>query len=179
VLLTDARFCPLCAAPLVQKVPEHDDRLRHVCSACGFILYLNPKVAAGTVPRAPDGRIGLIRRGVEPGIGKWSWPCGYVEMDETVPGCAVRETREETGLVVELGELLGIYSYAADREEGALAGAGMIIACYAATTSDTLIVAGDDAEEAEWFAPDEIPWELLAFDSSHRGVRDDLRRGGD
>ena len=63
-MLTDCRFCPLCAAPLIRKIPELDDRLRHVCSACEFVLYLNPKAAAGTVPRAPDGRVALIRRGI-------------------------------------------------------------------------------------------------------------------
>jgi len=178
-VLADARFCPLCAAPLVRKIPEQDDRPRHVCSLCGFVLYVNPKAAAGTVPRASDGRVALIRRGVEPGIGKWSWPCGYVELDETVPECAVRETREETGLAVELGELLGIYSYAAGCEEGLHAGTGMIIICYAAAATGGEIMAGDDAQEARWFAPNEIPWDLLAFDSSQRGVRDELRRAGD
>ena len=179
-MFAGAKFCPLCAAPLVRKIPDLDDRMRDVCSACGFVLYMNPKVAAGTVPRAPDGRIALIRRGIEPGKGDWSWPCGYVEMDETVPQCAVRETREETGLDVALGALLGIYSYPADREEGALAGAGMIIVCYAADVADpSTLVAGDDAQEAEWFAPDAVPWARLAFDSSHRGVRDDLERAGD
>ncbi len=182
-MLSGSRFCPLCAAPLTRKIPADDDRVRHVCSACGFILYMNPKVAAGTVPRAPDGRVALIRRGVEPAIGKWSWPCGYVELDETVPECAVRETREETGLAVDLGALLGIYSYACDRDEGALAGTGMIIVCYAAnlcaTESVETILGGDDALEAAWFAPSEIPWDELAFDSAHRGLRDELQRGGD
>jgi ADP-ribose pyrophosphatase YjhB (NUDIX family) len=175
-MLAGSAFCPHCAAPLEVRTPPGDDRPRLVCTKCAFVLYVNPKAAAGTVPRDPAGRVALIRRGVEPGRGKWSWPCGYVESDETVPGCAVRETREETGLAVELGELLGIYSYPVSEREGADAGAGMIIICYAATTDGTGLVAGDDATDARWFAPGEIPWDDLAFDSAHRGVRDALAR---
>lgn len=169
-----SRWCPLCAAPLEQRVPELDDRPRHVCTACGFVLYMNPKVAAGTVPVAPDGRIALIRRGVEPGMGRWSWPCGYVEIDEDVPRCAVRETREETGLDVELGPLLGLYSYAASDTTGDVSATGIVIVCYRARVTDGVLVAGDDAIEAAWFAPDAIPWDDLAFDSSRRGLRDFL-----
>ena len=172
-----SRFCPLCAALLERRVPELDDRVRHVCAACGFVLYMNPKVAAGTVPVGDDGRIVLIRRGIDPGRGRWSWPCGYVEMDEDVPACAVRETREECGLDVELGPLLGLYSYPATAEEGTISGTGMVIVCYRArvapAASDALL-AGDDALEAAWFAADSIPWDDLAFDSSRRGLRDFL-----
>ncbi len=109
-----AAFCPRCAAPLVDKVPELDNRPRRVCPKCAFVVYVNPKIAAGTVP-VRDGRIALIRRGIEPSRGRWSWPCGYVEIDETVEEAAARETREESGLVVRLGSLLGTYSYPAAR----------------------------------------------------------------
>jgi len=169
-----SRFCPLCAAPLLKRVPPLDDRIRDVCSACGFVVYMNPKIAAGTVPVGPDGRIALIRRGVEPRVGAWSWPCGYVEMDEDVPGCAVRETREESGLDVELGPLLGLYSYAATADEGGISGTGMVIACYRARVTGGTLVAGDDATDARWVAPADIPWDELAFDSSIRGLRDHL-----
>jgi ADP-ribose pyrophosphatase YjhB (NUDIX family) len=137
---------------------------------------MNPKIAAGTIPLGPDGRIALIRRGVEPGLGKWSWPCGYVEMDEDVPRCAVRETREESGLAIDLGPLLGLYSYPASVTEavGDVSPTGIVIVCYRAKATDTVLVAGDDATEAAWFGPDEIPWDDLAFDSSRRGLSDFL-----
>jgi ADP-ribose pyrophosphatase YjhB (NUDIX family) len=153
-----------------------DDRKRHVCTACGFVLYMNPKIAAGTVPVGPDGRLALIRRGVEPGLGRWSWPCGYVEMDEDVPSCARRETREETGLDVELGDLLALYSYPArdDPDGGDVSSTGIVLVCYRATVTGGVMTAGDDALEARWFAPEDIPWDDLAFDSSHRGLRDFL-----
>ena len=174
-----SRFCPRCAAPLVRRVPPDDDRTRDVCSACAFVVYMNPKIAAGTVPRAADGRIALIQRGIEPGRGAWSWPCGYVEMDETVEQCAVRETREECGLDVVLGPLLGIYSYPATEREGAISGTGMVIVCFAADVRGGSLAAGDDAQAAAWYNPEEVPWGALAFDSSRRGLRDHLasRRG--
>ena len=173
-----SRFCPLCATPLEHRIPEFDDRIRHVCPACGFVLYMNPKIAAGTIPVGRDGRIALIRRGVEPGLGKWSWPCGYVEMDEDVPSCAVRETREESGLDIELGALLGLYSYPASETEtaGDVSPTGIVVVCYRArvTTATDVLVAGDDATDAAWFTPNELPWDDLAFDSSLRGLRDFL-----
>ncbi len=137
---------------------------------------MNPKIAAGTVPVGDDGRIALIRRGIEPGAGKWSWPCGYVEMDEDVPACAVRETREECGLRTALGPLLGLYSYAASTAEGAISGTGMVIVCYLARVTGGVLTAGDDAVEAMWVAPADLPWDDLAFDSSHRGLRAFLDR---
>lgn len=176
--MPDSRWCPQCAGRLERRIPEQDDRPRHVCTRCGHVHYVNPKIAAGTVPIAADGRVALIRRGVEPGLGRWSWPCGYVETDETVERCAVRETREECGLDVELGPLLGLYSYAATEGEGAHARTGIVIVCYAAAVRDRVLVAGDDALEARWFAPDALPWEDLAFDSSARGLRDALRARG-
>ena len=168
--LAHARFCVLCAAELESTVPEGDDRPRRRCPACGTVLYHNPRIAAGTVP-VHEGRVALIRRGVQPGRGKWSWPCGYVEIDETVKECAVRETREESGLEVTLGPLLGMYSYPLGHDGGA-PDTGMVIVAFAATVDATELCAGDDADAAQWFAPDEIPWEEIAFDSSLRGLRD-------
>ncbi len=166
-----ARFCPRCAGALVRRIPELDSRLRNVCGACGFVLYMNPKVAAGTVPEH-EGRIALIRRGVEPGIGLLSFPCGYQEIDETVEQCAVRETHEETGLEVTLGRFLGIYSYPADEGEGAAVGTGIVVVAWSASVASATLVAGDDALEAAWYAPEDVPWADLAFDSSRRALHD-------
>jgi ADP-ribose pyrophosphatase YjhB (NUDIX family) len=171
-----ALYCPRCAAPLEDRVPELDSRLRKVCTACGFILYVNPKMSAGSVP-VLDGKLALIRRALEPGRGLWSFPCGWVEADETVEECARRETLEECGLHIELGDLLGIYSYPAGSPLGPAVGAGIIVISFAARAASAELVPGDDADDAAWFAPDDIPWDELAFDSSHRALRAMLARG--
>jgi ADP-ribose pyrophosphatase YjhB (NUDIX family) len=146
-----------------------------VCVRCGHVLYLNPKVAAGTLP-VRDGRVALIRRGVEPGLDLWSWPCGYVEIDEEVEQAAVRETLEETGLRVGLGDLLGLYSYPVEPGTEQTLTTGLIIAAWETTSVEGELAAGHDAADADWFALDDVPWDRLAFDSSHRALRDLLAR---
>jgi ADP-ribose pyrophosphatase YjhB (NUDIX family) len=169
-----AAFCPRCAAPLADKIPELDNRPRRVCTKCAFVVYVNPKIAAGTVP-VRDGRIALIRRGIEPSRGLWSWPCGYVEIDETVEEAAARETREEAGLVVRLGAPLGVYSYPADRGAGPTPTSGLVVMSWATASVEGELVAGDDAVDAAWFEMSKIPWAELAFESSRRALEDWLR----
>jgi ADP-ribose pyrophosphatase YjhB (NUDIX family) len=169
--LAGSRHCPHCGAPLATRRPEGDARERLVCGACGFVLYLGLKVAAGTVPLL-DGRVVLIRRGVPPGEGLWSFPCGYAEVDETLEQCAVRETLEEAGVEVRLRGLLGAYSY----PPSAGAGGRVAVVCYAAEVAGGEPRAGDDAREVGLFGPGEIPWEELAFASSRDALRDWLAR---
>lgn len=163
-------FCVQCGSALTDRVPELDTRVRRVCPGCGFVAYQNPKIAAGTVP-VHDGRIALIRRAVAPGAGLWSWPSGYVEIDETVEDAAVRETLEETGLTVELGHLLGIFSFPWAGEGSGHPPAGIVVVGWLAAVEHDALRAGDDAEDAGWFRPRDVPWERLAFASSHLGVR--------
>ena len=123
------RFCPLCGAGLVRQPVGPDKRPEMVCPGCNFIYYVNQKVVAGTIPWQ-DGRLLLTRRAITPALGKWTFPGGYVDWGETVDAGALRETWEETGLTVELGELVGVYSYA---------GAPVVIVVYeAAVTGGTL-----------------------------------------
>jgi ADP-ribose pyrophosphatase YjhB (NUDIX family) len=164
-----ARYCLRCAGDLVDRIPPDDTRLRRVCVLCGYVSYMNPKLAAGTVPWH-DGRIALIRRGIEPGLGLWSWPSGYVEVDETVEAAAVRETREETALAVTLGPFLGIYSFPALGQDPLREPAGVVVVGWLAQVDDGELLAGDDAAEAQWFAPEDIPWDQLAFASSRLGL---------
>jgi ADP-ribose pyrophosphatase YjhB (NUDIX family) len=169
-----ATFCPRCAAPLVERIPELDSRTRRVCPSCGYVVYVNPKIAAGTIPFR-DGKVAMIRRGIEPGRGRWSWPCGYVEIDETIEDAAQRETREESGLVVRLGPLLGAYSYPVRPADAHTPTTGLVVMAWSTSDVEGALVAGDDADDAAWFDAGAIPWADLAFDSSRRALEDWLR----
>jgi ADP-ribose pyrophosphatase YjhB (NUDIX family) len=110
-----------------------------------------------------DGGIVLLKRGVEPGLGKWVFPGGYVDRGESVPEAAVRETREESQLDVKLGLLLNVYSYPRSPH---------IIVVYAAEVIGGELAAADESTEARIFAPDELPWHDLAFDSTKDALND-------
>jgi ADP-ribose pyrophosphatase YjhB (NUDIX family) len=141
-----------------------------VCGACEFVFYLHPKVVAGTIP-VRDGRILLTRRAIEPALGLWTFPGGYVDWGEDVRAAARRETLEEVELSVDLGELVGIYSYPASP---------VVIVVFGASVPDGAEPVANTAEvlEVQYFRPAEIPWEALAFPSTREALRDWLRREG-
>lgn len=159
------RFCPKCGGGLERRVVKNGEPARLVCSGCAFIFYLDPKVVAGTVFTI-DRRVVLLRRGVEPSLGKWVFPGGYVDRGESVADAAVRETKEESCLDVRLGPIVGVYSYA---------GSPNVIVVYAADVVGGELSAGDESVEAGAFAPEDIPWQDLAFDSTRDALRDYLR----
>ena len=105
------RFCPRCGGALERRLLKAGEPERLVCTRCGFVFYLDPKVAVGTIIRTADDRIVLVRRAIEPGYGMWVFPGGYVDRGETVTAAAIREAREEAGLDVRLDGLVNIYSY--------------------------------------------------------------------
>ncbi|MCH8488782.1 MAG: NUDIX hydrolase [Oceanicaulis sp.] len=92
------------------KTPDGEDRARRVCSACGFIDYVNPKIVAGAVVTDDQGRILICRRAIDPSRGLWTLPAGYMELSESVEAAAVREAREEAMADIELDALLAVYS---------------------------------------------------------------------
>ena len=77
---------------------------------CGFVFYLHPKLVAITIP-VRDGRVLLTRRAIEPALGLWTFPGGYVDWGEDLVTAAQREMREEVGLDLAPDGLVGIYSY--------------------------------------------------------------------
>lgn len=166
------RHCPRCAGPLrpwpaASASPSRagNDPLHLRCERCGFVLYLDPKVAAGAIihpPEAPD-HVVLVRRAIEPGHGLWVFPGGYVDRGEPVEGAAVREAREECGLEVRLDALVGIYSYA---------GRTPIVIVYAATWTGGTLVHDEESLEARVFPRADVPWHSLAFASTREALED-------
>lgn len=170
--IIDPKFCCRCGGPMGKAVPPGDNRERHVCGKCGFVHYLDPKVACGTIAEQ-DGKFALILRNVDPRKGYWSFPCGFMEIDETTEQAALRETKEETGLDVRLNLLLGTYSYA-----DSFFGGSIVVVVYHATVTGGTLQADDDVSEVRLITPEEIPWEHLAFKSSVAAIRDWLRYKG-
>jgi ADP-ribose pyrophosphatase YjhB (NUDIX family) len=149
------RFCPRCATTLVTGEIAGRQRLYCPHPGCGFVNYRNPLPIAGCVVLHEDGIV-LVRRGVEPRVGFWALPAGYVEADETVEDAARRETREECGLEVALLELLGVYSFVPPPPRPS--GIGLY---YLARATGGTLAPGDDATDAHIFPPAELP--ELAF----------------
>ena len=159
------QFCPRCGGPLERRVLKATEPERPVCTRCGFVFYLDPQIAVGTIIAGGDGRIVLVRRAIEPGYGRWVFPGGYVDRGEPLTVAAVREAREECGLDVRLDHLVNIYSYP---------GRTPVIAVYAATAiGGTLRIDEESLETAEFDAAN-LPWDSLAFRSTHEGLRDYL-----
>jgi 8-oxo-dGTP diphosphatase len=159
------RFCPRCGGSLERRRLKPAEPERPVCTACGFVFYLDPKIAVGTIIRTIDERLVLVRRAIEPGYGKWVFPGGYVDRGEPLVAAAIREAREECGLDVRLDGLVNIYSYA---------GRAPVIVVYAATAVGGTLAVDEECLEASRFDAAAIPWDELAFRSTHEGLRDYL-----
>jgi ADP-ribose pyrophosphatase YjhB (NUDIX family) len=144
----DYKFCSQCGAKLEKKVVEDRERLH--CPACGFVQYLNP-VPAAAVTIVQEGRILLVKRAVEPKKGLWSLPAGFVEIDESVEQCAVREVKEETNLDVQLTGLLAVYSVFDDPRYICL------LVIYSGKITGGTLQCGDDASDAQFFPSSALP----------------------
>ena len=151
------KFCPRCGAEVA-----HEDKygmVRPVCPQCGWIHFVDPKVAAAVLIEW-DGRVLLVRRTNEPFRGLWTLPAGFVNGGEDPAEAAARECLEETGLTVHVTHVLDVI---AGREHNR--GADFIIVYHAEVISGALLAA-DDADAAEWFAREALP--PLAFKATQR-----------
>ena len=156
------RHCPRCGGVLDERRLVEHEPLRLVCGACGFVFYLDPKVAVGAICRTAGGVV-LLRRGIDPGYGKWVFPGGYVDRGESVEEAARREALEEIGAVVRLGPLLNVYSYP---------GSPVVVIVYEAEVGEGELRGGEEALEVRVFGPGEIPWDDLAFRSTREALRE-------
>jgi 8-oxo-dGTP diphosphatase len=140
-----AAFCPMCGAALERR--EAFGRERPVCPACGYTHFEDPKVAVGVVAER-DGAILMTRRNHEPKMGEWSFPSGYVDAYEDVREAAVREALEETGILVTLERLLGVYQEPGSR---------VIFLAFAARAGAGEPVCGDECLDVRFFPPGAMP----------------------
>jgi ADP-ribose pyrophosphatase YjhB (NUDIX family) len=140
----------------IRKVPEGDDRERQICADCGYVAYENPKVVVGSVVTAEDGRILLCRRAIQPRMGFWTLPAGYLEMHETVAEGAQREAWEEAQARIALDGVLAVYS---------IARLGQVQVIFRGRLAEPGFAPGPESLEVRLFGWDEIPWDSIAFPS--------------
>jgi ADP-ribose pyrophosphatase YjhB (NUDIX family) len=155
--LEDVRFCPRCSQPARVTFPRE---LR--CTVCDYHALWSPEPVAAAIPRDDEGRIWLLRRTQHEGAGRWTFPGGYVELGESVEAAAVRETREELEMDIELGSLVGVYSRADTRA---------VLVVYAARALGVGRVTAE-ASEVRAFTTPELPWDEMAFWSTEQALRD-------
>jgi ADP-ribose pyrophosphatase YjhB (NUDIX family) len=153
------RFCPRCAAQATVLAPRSLQ-----CASCGYQALFGPDPVAAAIPRDAEGRIWLLRRALHAGAGLWTFPGGYVELGESVEDAARRETREEMEIDVELGALVGVYSRESER---------VVLVVFDAKALGVPRET-EEASEVRAFAPEDLPWEELAFWSTTRALRDAL-----
>lgn len=166
-MIARSNFCGACGQPVATAVPEGDNRPRAVCSACGAIHYVNPKLVVGSVPEYA-GQILLCRRAIEPRRGYWTVPAGFMELGETLGEAALRETWEEALARVELGSLFSVVD---------VVQAGQVHVFFRARLLKPEFGAGAETLETRLFGPGEIPWDELAFPSIRIALEQFLENG--
>lgn len=149
------RFCTQCGANVTFDIPPGDSLPRHICNACGHIHYENPRLVVGCVAEW-EGRILLCRRAIEPRLGFWTLPAGFMENGETTADAAIRETQEEAGADVIIDAPFAMVS---------IAHINQVHLFYRGRMAHPAFLAGEESLEVKLCHPDEIPWADLAFRS--------------
>ncbi len=149
------KYCHHCAAQLVFRIPEDDDRKRYCCDGCGAIFYVNPKNIVGTVPTY-ENKVLLCKRAIQPRLGKWTLPAGFMENGESSLTGAIRETKEEAGAVVNVKDdsLYTLFN---------LPSINQVYMFFRVELANLDFAPGYESEEVALFAEKQIPWDEIAF----------------
>ena len=149
------QYCRHCGNAVEHRVPDDGDtRVRAVCPVCQTIHYDNPLNVVGTIPVLADGRVLLCKRNIEPHLGKWTLPTGFMELHETTSQGAARETDEEAGAQFDIGPLFSLLN---------VPRVGQVHMYYRATLHSDQFDPGFETMEARLFNERDIPWDELAF----------------
>jgi len=147
------KYCSLCGSPVTQKIPAGDNLPRHVCVQCDMVHYHNPKIVAGCIPEWED-HILLCRRAIEPRLGLWTFPAGFMEIGESTEQAAVRETKEEAEADVAITSLYAVLS---------LPHIGQVYLVFRGRMLAPTFHAGSESLEVRLFPLSAIPWDEIAF----------------
>ena len=163
-------YCTQCGKALSLRIPELDDRERYVCDGCGHIHYENPRIIVCALPVWED-RVLLCKRAIEPRFGTWTLPGGFMENGESTLQAALRETQEEAGARIRVGELYSLFN---------VLHINQVHLFFRATLLDLDFAPGEESLEVALFSEAEIPWEEIAFPAVGATLRQfflDLPRG--
>ena len=158
------KFCSACGQPVVIRIPDDGDHLpRHVCTVCHTIHYVNPKVIVGVVPEAPDGRVLMCRRNIEPRKGKWTFPAGFMELGETSAQGAAREGMEESQAVITVIDLLCVINVTYVSQ--------VYLIHRGQLAADAVYGPTSESSEVVLMREDEIPWGEIAFPTIYQSLK--------
>ncbi|WP_370298238.1 NUDIX hydrolase [Pontibacterium sp.] len=154
-------FCSHCGNSVHVAIPEGDNRPRHICDSCGTIHYQNPRIIAGCLPVYED-KVLLCRRAIEPRLGFWTLPAGFMENGESTEEAALRETYEEAVAEVEIQSLYTVTS---------ILHVNQVQMFYLAHMPKPEFDISSESLEVALFAENEIPWDELAFQTIRNALR--------
>jgi ADP-ribose pyrophosphatase YjhB (NUDIX family) len=163
------KYCNLCGATVELRVPNGDNMPRHICNHCGEIHYLNPKVVVGCLPRWQE-KVLLCRRAIEPRLGLWTLPAGFLENNETTTEGALRETWEEAAARVRIAGLFTLFN---------LPHVNQVYVMYLADLIEPTFGPGTESLEVALYDERDIPWDQMAFPVVEQTLQlffDDRRR---
>ncbi len=155
------KYCSRCGSRLKREKVEEEKR--PVCPRCRSVYYENPLPSAAALVRNKKGEVLLVQRGIEPGVGKWALPSGFIELRETPEQACLRELEEETRLKGRIKRLVGVYS------QKSLLYRNVLIIGYEVEVRGEL-KAGSDSLDARFFPARALP--DIPF-SSHRHIIED------
>lgn len=151
---TPIKYCKNCGSAVVYRLPDDGDtKERAICTVCNTVHYENPLMVVGTLPVWGE-QVLLCKRNIEPRLGKWTLPAGFMELNETAAEGAARETTEEAGAQFEMQELFTVLS---------VPRIGQVHLFYRAKLLSDQFDPGFETSEARLFNEQDIPWEDLAF----------------
>lgn len=152
------KFCQKCGNKVIAAIPENDNRERFICSSCDYIHYQNPNIVAGVLPiyknKNGKDRVLLCKRAIEPRLGFWTLPAGFMENGESIEEAALRESQEEANLNLKNAQLYLVMS---------LPHINQVYMLFKADIVDDTFSPGVESLETELFSEDEIPWKEIAF----------------
>ncbi len=156
------KYCSLCGHTLSLRIPEADDRERHVCDNCGHVHYVNPRIIVCALPSFED-KVLLCKRAIEPRYGLWTLPGGFMELGESTLDAAKRETLEEAGARIDVLELYAMYH---------ILHIDQVHLFYRARLRDLDFAPGIESLDVKLLSEADVPWQDMAFPA----VTDTLRQ---
>ena len=156
--MNDYKFCPICGEALEWSFVEGCER--QICKSCRRISYRNPIPVVCCLVKNSRGELLFVKRGVEPGKGKWALPGGFIESGEKIEEAGCRELLEETGLKGEPGRLIGV-----ETQKSEMYGPLVVVGQEFLVDNEDITV-GDDAAEAGFFPENKLP--DIPFEAHHK-----------